>query len=339
MSRETIKWLNTNVLRGFTDKRGHAWHYDAAQQGEMSNHYPGAIPADDILSRLFDWKAEPRTVYVDTNEGLKIVPEKIAYVRSDNHAVLGMHSEKYSGHDYSKWMVDHLVSLVGAEAQFANAGLLSGGAVAWTQIEMPDNVNTPEGVTVRPFILATTSFDGSIASLFKPGWTDTVCDNTRAQFLSEDTPEYRVKHTRNSAFVLNDAATAIDTLHLIADQAIAEIAQLCKIDVSDGKWSEFVQAHVPLSDDASKRSISLAESKRQALTGLWNNDARVTPWRNTAWGVVQAVNTYQTHMSIVRGAERFERNMFNAIKGNIATSDRGALDTLSLVMGRELATV
>jgi len=36
MSRETLNWLNTNTLIGFTDKRGHAWHWRAQEQdGEL----------------------------------------------------------------------------------------------------------------------------------------------------------------------------------------------------------------------------------------------------------------------------------------------------------------
>ncbi len=40
MSRESLNWLNTNTLVGFTDKRGTAWHWRAEQHGEQSNHYP-----------------------------------------------------------------------------------------------------------------------------------------------------------------------------------------------------------------------------------------------------------------------------------------------------------
>ena len=41
MSRETLSWLNTNTLIGFTDKRGTAWHWGAEEQGEQSNHFSG----------------------------------------------------------------------------------------------------------------------------------------------------------------------------------------------------------------------------------------------------------------------------------------------------------
>jgi hypothetical protein len=58
MSKETLQHMNANTLIGFTDKRGHAWHYRAEQQGDEPNHYPGAIPIEDGQRRLFAWTAE-----------------------------------------------------------------------------------------------------------------------------------------------------------------------------------------------------------------------------------------------------------------------------------------
>ena len=55
MSAETFESLNKNILVGFTDPqygRGNAWHYRADLQGDEPNHYPHAIPVDDVLRRL-----------------------------------------------------------------------------------------------------------------------------------------------------------------------------------------------------------------------------------------------------------------------------------------------
>ena len=42
-----------------------------------------------------------------------------------------------------------------------SVGLLRGGAIAWVEVSMPDTIASPDGVTFRPNLLATTSFDGS----------------------------------------------------------------------------------------------------------------------------------------------------------------------------------
>jgi hypothetical protein len=71
MSRESITWLNTNTLIGFTEKRGHAWHWRAEEQGDASNHYPGAIPITDVQDRLFYWQAESRRLAVEVSADLQ----------------------------------------------------------------------------------------------------------------------------------------------------------------------------------------------------------------------------------------------------------------------------
>jgi hypothetical protein len=60
--------------------------------------------------------------------------------------------------------------------------------------------------------------------------------------------------------------------------------------------------------------VTFATTKLDALNGLYNNDMRVAPWAGTAWGVVQAVNTYRHHLGIVRNMSRVERNAINAME-------------------------
>lgn len=341
MSAYSSEYLNNNTLIGFTEKRGNAWHRDLSLvTSPLDNHYPGAIPVQDIQARMFNWTAEERAVYVDGgDEGLIQDTSRKALVRSDNHAILGIHAKGYKRHDYSEWLLHNLSELVGGGAEFANVVMLKHGAVAVVQIEMPDNVTTIGGVVLRPFILAGTSFDGSLASFFKPGVTNVVCDNTFGAFMSEDTAVYRQKHTANSKFNITDARAALSLLVETGETAVKEIERLLSVDVSDADWSKFVQAHAPIDDKTSKRSTTMAETKRQALTGLWRTDMRVAPWSGTAWGVMQAVNTYNEHMAIVRNVDRYERKFARAVTDDIQTADRATLATLSTVLGRDLATV
>ena len=337
MSKETLEWLNNNTLIGFTDKRGKAWHRDLSLvNGGLDNHYAGAIPADDIIRRLFAWDEELKDIYIDIDGFMMPVDGKKAVVRSDNGHVMGIHSDAYTPHSYRKWLVENLGKLVGGGAEFANAGLLAQGAQAWVQIEMPDNVEAAAGIVIRPFLLATTSFDGSIATTYKTGFTNTVCDNTFAMFMREAGETYRRKHTRNSEFELLSAASALNTLHAVADSVTSDIEKLLSVDVSDLHWQKFVEAAAPITPESKPRSITMAETKRQALTGLWRTDMRVAPWAGTAWGVVQAVNTYNEHMSIRRNVGEFERKMTRAVKGEIGTADLNTVGTLSTILGIDL---
>jgi len=319
MSRESLTWLNTNTLIGFTDKRGTAWHWRAQEQGEQSNHYPGPIPLKDVQDRLFHWQAKSRRLAVEVpaqvvdathwESGLPmrwtVLEDKQAICRSDNDTVMGVFGTGYTRHQYREWLLSAVADLLDDDLAISSAGLLRGGAIAWVEVSMPDTITTPEGVAFRPNLLATTSFDGSIATTYKRTVTDTVCDNTRELALSEVGQEVKVKHSRNSHAQLGPARQALAMVHSLADDFAQEVAKLCQVEVTQSQWKAFLDAHVPRVHTTTGlpltgRSQTMTDTKRDSLTTLYRADPRVSPWAGTAHGVLQAVNTYEHHEGVVR---------------------------------------
>lgn len=201
---------------------------------------------------------------------------------------------------------------------------------------MPQSITTPEGVTFRPNLLATTSFDGSIATTFKRTVTATVCDNTRDLALAEHGQQYKVKHSRHSHARLAEARDALAMIHTLADDFAREVAQLCATTVTPRQWSTFLDHHVPQQDTTGQplkgRALTTAVKKRAALERLYSHDDRVAPWAGTAHGVLQAVNTYEHHEGTVRGATRAERNMLRTVTGDFAALDMNTWKELALVL-------
>jgi phage/plasmid-like protein (TIGR03299 family) len=333
MSKETLEWLNANTLIGFTAERGRAWHYRAAFQSGGGNHFPGAIPVDEVERRLFAWDAVESPVYVESpvSGGLAVAPGRKAIVRSDTGCVMGVFTDGYTPHPYREWLVRNVAMILDGDLGIGSAGLLRSGAVAWVSVEVPDSITTPEGVEFRPNLLATTSFDGSLATTYKRVVTNVVCDNTMAAGLAERGQRTRVRHSRHSHLKLAEARQALAVVHTIADDFAAEVAHLCATAVTDRQWREFLDAHAPVPDKPG-RAHTLAEHKRDTLTRLWDHDARVSPWRGTAWGVVQAINTYTHHEGSVRGANRAERNMIRAVTDGVDQLDGGTVAALRRVL-------
>ena len=214
-----------------------------------------------------------------------------------------------------------------------SAGLLKGGAVAWVSVEVPETITTPEGVEFRPNLLACTSHDGSLATTFQRVVTNVVCDNTMSAALAEDGQRIKVRHSRYSKLRLAEARHAIAIVHTIADDFAAQVAELTATTVTDRQWGAFLDAYTPTpTGTAPSRARTIAEKKRDGLGRLWNHDARVSPWKGTAWGVVQAANTWAHHEQTVRGTSRAERNMLRAVDGTTDSSDRAVLATLQKVL-------
>lgn len=351
MSRETLEHLNTNTLIGNTDHRGTAWHYRAEHHGGEPNHYPGPIPVEDVRRRLFDWQAVSRPVAVLLPAGLDtmthldtegnparwlVLEDKQAICRSDEPTVMGIFASGYAMHQYDQWLLTTVANILDDDLCVSSAGLLRQGAVAWVEVSVPESITTPEGVEFRPNLLATTSFDGSIATTFKRTITDVVCDNTRETALAETGQTYKVKHSRHSQAKLHDARDALTMVNTLADDFMQEVAQLCAIPVTDAQWSRFLDAHVPRHDTSGAplkgRALTLADKKRDSLQRLYRHDRRVAPWVGTAHGVLAAVNTYQHHEITIRGAQRPERNMLRTVTGDFGKLDRATLSTLERVL-------
>lgn len=340
MSAETDLWLNTQTLMGHTTKRGNAWHYKAQLQGAESNHYPNEIPIADVRRRLFNFeiiKGIATNTYMTTN-GITTVEDDARFPvgRADTGKTFGYFAEGYQIHQPGEWLLNNVEMLIDDYLNIGSAGNLKGGAQQWVSIEMPDNITTPQGVVFRPHLLAVTSHDGSLATTYKRVITNVVCDNTMRAGLAEVGQEVKIKHSSKSMDRIGEMRETLAIVHTIAADFQAELDKLCRTDVSDRQWSKYLELHVPLTnpkgEEKKGRSLTLATREREELTQLWNNDNRVSPWRNTAWGVVQAVNTYVHHVGNVRGMERADRNVERAVTGKASTLDAETMRELELVL-------
>lgn len=329
MGTENSEWYNQNILIGMTSQRGKAWHYKESSQGTEPNHYDGAIPVEDVERRLFFWNAIELPMEYTTPTGEKmIVPRKKVIVRDDTYASLGVPSEKYQSHQYSEWLIQNVANFLDDDLVIGSAGLLKGGAVAWVQVEMPENMRVAD-VEFRPTLLATTSFNGSIATTYKRVVTIVVCDNTRELALEENGDTYRVRHTANSLARIAEARSALDIIHTMTDDFTKELESLLAIKVSDTQFDKFLTKFVPATDNDGKNKATRTDNVREQLKGLWTTDERVSPWKNTGYGVIQAVNTYRQHERPVRGNTiAVERTMMETLKGKNADADIYAMELL-----------
>jgi phage/plasmid-like protein (TIGR03299 family) len=342
MSAETTQWLNTMTLIGMTEKRGNAWHYREESQGDESNHYPHAIPVADVVRRLFNFQVIEAPLYLGPNystdpaPGFTEIPGRKAMVCSDNFDVLGIFKSGYLGHGYEEWLLDgpaEIIATSKGELGIGSAGLLKNRGLAWVSIEMEDSVTTPEGVEFRPYLLAGTSFDGSLATTYARKRQLVVCDNTLEVALRERGQSVKIKHSSGSGLKLAEAREALNIIFEDSEAFMAEVAALTSWKVNTRQWNAVLDAVVPVPEipagKTATRTATMATTKQDTLRRLYTKDPRVAPWKGTAFGVIQAFNTYQHHEAGTRGeTHRAQRNMLRAIDGTTAAADALVLSAL-----------
>ena len=331
MSKETLEWLNTMTLIGFSGKRGKFWHYRENMQGGEPNHYEGAVPVEDIKRRLFNFKLIESPLYVPGWDGDYVaLPDRKAILADDTRDVLGIFKDGFQVSQYTQSLLSDMEEIAG-HAEFASAGLLQNRAVAWVQLEATDTL-TACGVEFRPFLMGVDSCNGSLARTYNKGNTVVGCDNTMAESLTSSLAIFKLKHTKYAKFNADTVRDALGILQEIGQEFTESVEALTNWAVTDAEWALFLDQVCKFDADAkTTRSATIAQNKRDDLRKLWEDDERVTPWKGTAFGVLQATNTWAQHVQTVRGATRADRNMLNAITGASANADSNTLKILEAV--------
>jgi len=332
MSKETLAALRANIRVGYTDKRGPAWWANPEHQDE--SHYAGPVP-EEVARELIGWEPleAPVTATFLSTDGVTTVtdPSKKMYVNPRTMQSVGVTGTRHKAHNYAETLIDVPEILADGKLGIGSVGTLSNGGRAFVQYELGENVDAVRDVKFRPFLTAATSLDGSLATTFLTGSQVVVCDNTLSIALREGgRGEYRVRHTTNSRVNVHDARQALGLIERATENFQEQVRQLTEEVVTDAKWKRFLEAYVPVPEKEG-HSRTMAQNKSLELDRMWNHDERVAPWKNSAWGVLAATNTWYNHSSIVRNVSRDERRMQKLIDGAFAKSDAATLGILSVV--------
>lgn len=354
MSLETMDWLNKYILVGNCNARPNAWHnrpeYREAN-GLEENHFQDPIPYKVVVERLFNWQAlstpkanlipcskkdanwfdaqgNPFKIVMSTEydyEAKQIISGEQGIVKSDTLENIATHSGKYKIHDYEEWLLRLQSNVIGDSLSIIGAGLLRNGAQAYVQVALPETAyDETSGMGFIPYIMASTSLDGSIPSTFSAQSLLVVCDNTRDGAIAQSEASgriYKAKHTSKSldAERIKDVRDALGIIHRTADNMKAEFAMLANISMNRRQTVKVLDIIMPIPTDKGDRSKTIAENKREALmNSIYNDSTGGSEWKNTALGLCNGVSTFFTWTTAVKG-NRLERIAEKVIRG---ASDR-----------------
>jgi phage/plasmid-like protein (TIGR03299 family) len=321
VSSETYQWLAKNILAGFCETRRPWWASSAEYEGHELNLFPGAIPMERVEDLITSWTPREESLYTGD---MKLVPSHKLIVADDDGQHIAVVGKDYAIHSYRDWLTGTVQECTGDEAQVSSAGLLRNRAQAFVNIERPESATGPDGIRFSPYVVLSTSLDYSLPSQVNQNTTLPVCDNTleigRRQGLA-----FRAKHTKNSGSRLGEERSVMMAIMAGESDFRAELERQLAVEVSDNDFSRFLQSFVPIDEDDMPAKKTRSERKRQEITTLYKGDPRVTAWKGTEFGVVQAVNTWQTHMSQLRNTTGYEmddtnlramRNYAERLRGN-----------------------
>ena len=230
------------------------------------------------------------------NSNFVSMPNKFVIYRNDTYAPLGVVTDRYKVHQPAD-ILDFFNTLVQAAGfTLEVAGAIKGGKRIWALA----NVNRESVVlhddAVRGYLLLSTSFDGTAATIGQFTSIRVVCNNTLSAADAESAPS-RVNLTHGARF---DASLMRDRLGLIVngfDGMMDKYRKLARSGVSSEYAREFTNTLFPASFNPQTSTFKESRGFKRVLelfdgAGIAANNHGVY---GTKWGLLNAVTQYVDH--------------------------------------------
>lgn len=275
-----------------------AWH-------SLGTVVDQALTSDEALKIAhLDWEVLQQPVFMQS--GKRIV-ETFANVRSDIDEPLGLVTGRYKilqNKDAFRFM-DELVGNDETPCKYESAGSLDGGKRVWMMARLPDSKIMDD--LICSYIFVSNSHDGK--SSVKIGVTSTrICCNNTLQMAISDAP--RMWTARHISSIEGRQKEAAETLKFSSNyleklnKKAEEYSQI-RTDIS-----VFLDKLFVVNEKATDRIRKNVEQSREEVLRIHNSKDDLGNFRNTAWGIYNAVADFVSNSEPLRKTETFETKRF-----------------------------
>ncbi len=280
--------------------------------------------ADALRLAGLDWKVNQKNIQICG--GGKIENYK-ANVRSSDGKVLGVVTDRYQvvqNEEAFAWTDE----LIGGDVRYETAGSLQEGRKVWLLARMPQA--RVAGDEVEPYLCFSNTHDGSGAIRVCMTPIRVVCNNTLNLALSTAQRQWSTKHVGDMKYKMAEAKHCLE----LAERYMVELDQyaekLANVTITDEMLDKLLNEMFPVDDDASNRKKSVTQAvKDEYMICYFAPD--ILKFRNTGWGVVNAMADMVAHCEPRRNTETYQANNWGRIMDGHPLVDRLVKKVAALV--------
>ena len=257
-----------------------------------------------------DWSVEQFPVFAKLparEQELVEVPRKVANVRTDTNAVLGVVGEGYRVFQNSE-AFEFFDTLVGDRlAIYETAGSLHGGRTIWVLAKLPNDIRVVGDDEVKPYVLLVNGHDGGMSLKMLPTTVRVVCANTLNLALSGGRVCVSIPHYPRLDQRVTEARTALSIFGDRLDEFADESRALAAHQLSTLELVRYFSELFPTADATertAKRNNRIVDQLRSNFENERNHRVGV---RGSAWAAFNSVSEYADHQRPSRGRSPEER--------------------------------
>lgn len=278
--------------------------------------------------------------------GSLIVSDNFHMVRSDTGASLSVMSSRYKPvqpSDVLAFFRDFI--LTDDRFELETAGALKGGKVIWALARFRESLDVG-GDAHSPYVLLTTSFDGTMATRAQGTMVRVVCNNTlTAAVYGGERAVIKVPHYKDFSreSVQSDAAERLANIVSSFDQykAMGEALQGVRLAAFqiEGLFKR-LSIDKAAKGDTDKTPSGKARGQLEALLSAYRDTLAEGTQGGTAWAALNGVTRYVDHGRTTRdtsGDGKASARMASSLLGSGASMKREALAILAEIGHVELS--
>lgn len=282
-------------------RRWEPWH----GLGVPVSHAMSSAEALELAG--LDWEVNSRPIFTDN--GFQI-PGYIANTRSSDNKVLGVVSDKYKIVQ-NKDAFAFTDNLLDNEAKYVTAGSLRGGKNVWMLAQLPRTKIL--GDDIDQYLCFTNTHDGTGAVRVFTTPIRVCCNNTLNLALNTAKRSWSCRHMGNLESKMHEASRTLELANKYMTELNTTAERLANTHISDERLMQIVAEMFPVDEDnqSHRQLANMEQAKREFMVAYYMPD--IEQFRNTAWGVINAMSDFCGHASPKRNTSTYQENNFERI--------------------------
>jgi len=259
--------------------------------------------ADALHVAGLDWTVKQVPIYAGTKE----VEGYLGNIRSDTKDCLGIITGKYKICQNSEAFafVDDIMSQDETPCQYESAGSLNNGKRVWMLAKLPEH--TLLGDKYERYLCFSNSHDGKSSIKVMTTNVRVVCNNTLTLATNSAS---RILSIRHMGSIEGKKREAMETLNFASEYIKAFDEKALEMTKTKFKIDKFLDEMFPVDEDASNCIKKRNESTREDILSIHNSKNDLSNFKNTAWGIYNAVSDWNSNAEPLRKTDTFAENRF-----------------------------
>jgi phage/plasmid-like protein (TIGR03299 family) len=261
-------------------------------------------PEQMLVAAGLDWSVSKRGIYYSrANSGLKAgkVDTKFALVRDSDDQFLDIVGSAYKPVQNAEAMKFFKEFVEAGNATMETAGSLHDGKKVWGLAKLGEGFKLSSGDTLNSHLLLVNHHLWGFSLVAKRVHTRVVCQNTLSMALGEKGSEYRMNHLKTfDDLRISEAKEILGLARDLAADDYKIVETLAGIKLPrELQIEELAKIFQPKMEEFSEEAVTKANRTMKLLNAFLDTapGSDLDTSQGTAWGVVNAVTYWQSHVA------------------------------------------